>query len=64
MITYLFLFLFLREKLYHTNIRFHDNGTMSYTATRVPVFLPEKNTLSLDDKIIVANLAVLVSTNI
>ena len=63
---YIFLLLifyidfFYREKLYHTNIVFHENGTMTYVATRTPVFLQEMNNISLNETIIVANIAVLV----
>lgn len=52
-----------REKLAHKNATFHDNGTMTYTAVRTAVFLPEMNTLSLNDTITVPNLAVLVSSS-
>lgn len=52
-----------REKLHQTNIKFHENGSMTYTATRVPVFLPEMNTLSLKSKITVANFALLGMTS-
>ncbi|XP_034234231.1 scavenger receptor class B member 1-like [Thrips palmi] len=48
-----------REKLAHTNATFHENGTMTYTAVRTAIFLPEMNTLSLNDTITVPNLAVL-----
>ncbi|KAJ1520753.1 hypothetical protein ONE63_003848 [Megalurothrips usitatus] len=48
-----------REKLVHTNVTFHENGTMSYTAVRTAIFLPELNTLSLDAPLTVPNLAVL-----
>ncbi|KAK3926538.1 Scavenger receptor class B member 1 [Frankliniella fusca] len=49
-----------REKLTHVNTTFHENGTMTYTAVRQAIFLPELNTLSLNDTITVPNLAVLV----
>lgn len=47
------------EKLQHYNISHNDNGTMSYTEVRTPIWLPEMNTLSLNDTIIVPNIAVL-----
>ncbi|XP_049883792.1 scavenger receptor class B member 1-like [Pectinophora gossypiella] len=47
------------EKLLHSNIRFNDNSTMSYTAKRFPIFLPDENTVDLNSTIIVPNLAVL-----
>ncbi|KAK9506452.1 hypothetical protein O3M35_008390 [Rhynocoris fuscipes] len=52
-----------REKLYHTNVTFNDNGTLTYTATRKVIFLPEMNTLSLNETIIAPNLAVLAASS-
>ncbi|XP_052133694.1 scavenger receptor class B member 1-like [Frankliniella occidentalis] len=48
-----------REKLTHVNTTFHENGTMTYMAVRQAIFLPELNTLSLNDTLTVPNLAVL-----
>lgn len=51
-----------QEKLRHTNITFNGNGTMTYTAHRTAIFLPELSTnVSLDAKLIVPNLALLAS---
>ncbi|XP_049766991.1 scavenger receptor class B member 1-like [Schistocerca cancellata] len=47
------------ERLRHHNVTHHDNNTMTYTGVRSPHWLPEKNTLSLNDTIIVPNIAVL-----
>ncbi|KAJ2943382.1 hypothetical protein O0L34_g12193 [Tuta absoluta] len=47
------------EKLLHYNITFNENGTMSYTAKRFPIFLPDENFINLNDTLIVPNLAVL-----
>lgn len=48
-----------REKLTHSNIIFNENSTLTYTTTRIPVYLPERNTISLNDTIMAPNLAVL-----
>lgn len=48
-----------REKLRHTNVEFHENGTMTYTAHRTAIFLPEMNHLSLNATLVIPNLAVL-----
>ncbi|PNF20587.1 hypothetical protein B7P43_G04866 [Cryptotermes secundus] len=48
-----------REQLQHTNIVWNDNGTMTYTSERNPVFEPELNTLSLNDTLTVPNLSLL-----
>ncbi|XP_047513582.1 lysosome membrane protein 2-like isoform X1 [Pieris napi] len=47
------------EKLLHYNITFNDNGTMTYTAKRFLIYLPEENTINLNSTIIIPNLAVL-----
>ncbi|XP_045529397.1 lysosome membrane protein 2-like [Pieris brassicae] len=47
------------EKLLHYNISFNDNGTMTYTAKRFLIYLPEENSINLNSTIIVPNLAVL-----
>lgn len=47
------------ERFTHTNISFNENGTLTYTSTRKPVFLPELNTLDLNDTIITPNMALL-----
>uniref|UniRef100_A0A2A4JYP1 Scavenger receptor class B member 1 n=1 Tax=Heliothis virescens TaxID=7102 RepID=A0A2A4JYP1_HELVI len=47
------------EKLLHSNVYFNDNSTMTYTAKRFPIFLPEQNTIDLNATIIVPNVAVL-----
>ncbi|XP_060534329.1 scavenger receptor class B member 1-like isoform X2 [Cylas formicarius] len=51
--------LIYREKLTHSNPIFNENGTFTYTANRTAIFLPEMNTISLNDSIVVPNLAVL-----
>ncbi|EEB19358.1 scavenger receptor class B member, putative [Pediculus humanus corporis] len=49
-----------REKLKHTNVTFNNNDTMTYTAHRSAIFLPElSGNLSLDVKLIVPNLPLL-----
>ncbi|XP_075218703.1 scavenger receptor class B member 1-like [Lycorma delicatula] len=48
-----------REKLEHSDVRFHDNGTMTYRSHRTAVFFPELNELSLNATLIVPNLALL-----
>ncbi|XP_047038904.1 scavenger receptor class B member 1-like [Helicoverpa zea] len=47
------------EKLLHSNVHFNENSTMTYTARRFPIFLPEHNTVDLNATIIVPNVAVL-----
>jgi len=54
-----------RELLRHSDVRFNDNGTMTYVATRTAVFLPEMTNISLDANLILPNFAALVRiTNI
>ncbi|XP_050315561.1 uncharacterized protein LOC126750100 [Anthonomus grandis grandis] len=48
-----------REKLTHTNTKHNPNGTLSFTANRTAIFLPERNTINLDDTITAINLGVL-----
>ncbi|KAK6645194.1 hypothetical protein RUM43_001470 [Polyplax serrata] len=49
-----------REKLRHTNVTFNGNGTLTYTAHRSAIFLPElSSNLTLDVKLIAPNLALL-----
>ncbi|XP_025408763.1 scavenger receptor class B member 1-like [Sipha flava] len=48
-----------RELLRHSDVRFNDNGTMTYVATRTAVFLPEMTNVSLDDNLIIPNFAAL-----
>nr|CAI5846189.1 unnamed protein product [Callosobruchus analis] len=48
-----------REKLRHTNPIFNENGTLTYTANRSAIYLPELNTIDLNQTIIMPNLAVL-----
>ncbi|KAG8334311.1 Belongs to the CD36, partial [Homalodisca vitripennis] len=48
-----------REKLRHTDVKFNENGTMTYTAHRTAIFLPELNHLSLNASLTLPNLAVL-----
>jgi len=52
---------FYREKISHSKFAWHDNGTMTYTSQRNAVFEPELNNLSLNDTVVVPNLALLVS---
>ncbi|CAH0699547.1 unnamed protein product [Spodoptera exigua] len=47
------------EKLLHSNVRFNENSTMTYTAKRFPIFLPDLNHLDLNATIIVPNVGVL-----
>jgi hypothetical protein len=54
--------MFFRERLEHTNIVWNNNGTMTYTAQRTPVFEPQLNTLNLNDTLTVPNLVLLVSS--
>lgn len=59
----LFSCFFRRELLRHTDVRFNNNGTMTYVATRTAVFLPEMTVdIRLDDKLILPNFAALVRT--
>ncbi|XP_054281067.1 scavenger receptor class B member 1-like [Macrosteles quadrilineatus] len=48
-----------REKLVHKDVKFNENGTMTYTAHRTAIFLPEMNHLSLNATLVLPNLAVL-----
>ena len=50
-----------REKLKHYNIKFHENSTMSYTAKRYLIFLPEENTIDFNATVITPNVALLVN---
>ncbi|XP_048487989.1 scavenger receptor class B member 1-like isoform X2 [Plutella xylostella] len=47
------------EKLVHSDVQFNDNDTLTYTATRYPIYLPDENRIDLNATIIVPNLAVL-----
>ncbi|XP_060809018.1 scavenger receptor class B member 1-like [Amyelois transitella] len=47
------------EKLLHSNIQFNENSTMTYTAKRFPIYLPERNSIDLNATLIVPNLALL-----
>ncbi|KAL0858783.1 hypothetical protein ABMA27_011252 [Loxostege sticticalis] len=47
------------EKLIHSNIHFNDNSTLTYTARRYPIYLPDENTIDMNATLIVPNLAVL-----
>ncbi|XP_068621865.1 scavenger receptor class B member 1-like [Battus philenor] len=47
------------EKLQHYNINFNDNDTLSYTAKRSLIYLPDENTIDLNETIVAPNLAVL-----
>lgn len=51
------------ERLKHTDVVFNDNGTLTYTATRSAVFMPELSVnVSLNhSRLVVPNLALLVS---
>ncbi|KAL1489473.1 hypothetical protein ABEB36_014361 [Hypothenemus hampei] len=48
-----------REKILHKNPRRNPNSTLTYVANRTVVFLPEMNTINLNDPIIVPNLGAL-----
>lgn len=58
-ITFVLIHIF-REKLIHTNAIFNENGTLTYTANRSTIFLPELNTIDLNATLIMPNLGVLV----
>ncbi|KAM3956252.1 scavenger receptor class B member 1 [Aphomia sociella] len=47
------------EKLLHTNIIFNENNTMTYTAQRYPIYLPNENNIDLNATLLVPNLALL-----
>lgn len=49
-----------REKLIHSNAVFNENGTLTYTANRSTIFLPEMNNIDLNATLIMPNLGVLV----
>ncbi|VVC37650.1 Hypothetical protein CINCED_3A019407 [Cinara cedri] len=51
--------LVFRELLRHSDVRFNDNGTMTYVATRTAVFLPEMTNINLNDNLILPNYAAL-----
>lgn len=55
---------FSREKLTHDNVTFNKNSTLSFVATRTPVYLPEFNNIDLNATIISPNIAFLVSIRI
>ena len=58
----LYVTVFYREKITHSKFAWHDNGTLTYTSQRNAVFDPELNNLSLNDTVIVPNVALLVSS--
>ncbi|XP_063632609.1 scavenger receptor class B member 1-like [Cydia splendana] len=47
------------EKLLHSNIHFNENNTLTYTAKRFAIFLPDENDIDLNATIFVPNLALL-----
>ncbi|KAJ0182935.1 hypothetical protein K1T71_000911 [Dendrolimus kikuchii] len=47
------------EKLQHSNVKFNENGTMTYTAKRSAIFLPEFNNIDMNATLIVPNMGVL-----
>nr|XP_026483476.1 scavenger receptor class B member 1-like [Vanessa tameamea] len=47
------------EKLKHSNMKFNENSTLTYTAERYLIYLPDENTIDLNDTVIVPNLALL-----
>ncbi|CAH0712886.1 unnamed protein product, partial [Brenthis ino] len=47
------------EKLKHYDIKFNENSTMTYTAKRYLIYLPDENNIDFNDTIIVPNLALL-----
>ncbi|CAH2101904.1 unnamed protein product [Euphydryas editha] len=47
------------EKLKHYNMKFNENSTLTYTAQRYLIYLPDDNTIDLNQTIIVPNLALL-----
>ncbi|XP_050311695.1 lysosome membrane protein 2-like isoform X2 [Anthonomus grandis grandis] len=49
-----------REKFTHSNIVFNENSTLTYTITRNLIYLPERNTVDLNETIVAPNLAMLV----
>ncbi|XP_050438444.1 scavenger receptor class B member 1-like [Adelges cooleyi] len=48
-----------RELLRHSDVRFNDNGTMTYMATRTAMFLPEMTDVDLNAHLILPNFAAL-----
>jgi hypothetical protein len=52
---------FYREKVWHSKFAWHDNGTMTYTSQRNAIFEPALNKLSLNDTLILPNVALMVS---
>ncbi|CAG4949585.1 unnamed protein product [Parnassius apollo] len=47
------------EKLQHSSIRFNENNTLTYTAKRSLIYLPDENVHDLNSTIILPNIAVL-----
>ncbi|XP_023946681.2 lysosome membrane protein 2 [Bicyclus anynana] len=47
------------EKLKHSNMRFNENSTLTYTAERFLIYLPDHNTIDLNQTLVVPNLAIL-----
>ncbi|XP_039752007.1 lysosome membrane protein 2-like [Pararge aegeria] len=47
------------EKLKHYNMQFNENSTLTYTAERYLIYLPDDNTIDLNQTLVVPNLAVL-----
>lgn len=60
--TILGIFHISREKFVHSNIRFNENSTLTYTITRRLHYLPELNAIDINETIIVPNLAMLVGS--
>ncbi|GFG34115.1 hypothetical protein Cfor_05571, partial [Coptotermes formosanus] len=48
-----------REKVWHSKFAWHDNGTMTYTSQRNAIFEPALNKLSLNDTLILPNVALM-----
>ncbi|KAJ9598280.1 hypothetical protein L9F63_011044 [Diploptera punctata] len=48
-----------REDLWHSNVTKNPNGTMAFVSNRVLEYLPEQNTINLNDTVYVPNLAYL-----
>lgn len=47
------------EKLRHSNMKFNENSTLTYTAQRIAIYLPDFNTVDMNATLIVPNMAVL-----
>jgi len=53
-----------REDMEKVNIKFHDNGTVTYQHNKILKYVPELSVGNKDEKITVPNIPLLVSTQI